>query len=114
MKEETKKSAVELSDEEMDRISGGKAAIITTESSTKQITVQLCNLDNQAGTWFLNCLNQNKVCGSFHLIEGRTGQSCSVCQYYQPLTIPHSSVDSSELADYYKGLGYSVLSQGLN
>lgn len=112
--EETRKSAVELSDEEMDQISGGKAAIITTESSTKQARVQLCNLNNQAGSWFLNCLNQNKVCGSFHLIEGRTGQSCSVCQYYQTITISLSSVSSSEISDYYKGLGYSVLSRGLN
>ena len=114
MKEDVSKKAVELSDEEMDQISGGKAAIITAESSEKQIRVRLCNLDNQASTWFLNCLNQNKVCGSFHLIGGRTGQSCSVCQYYQAITIPLSSASSSEMADYYKGLGYSVLSQGLN
>ncbi len=113
MQAENKKNAVELSDEEMDWISGGKAAIITTKASEKQAIVQLCNLNNQQDTWFLNCLNLNKVCGSFSLIKGGTGQSCSVCQYYQPITISLSSVTSSELADYYKGIGYSVLSKNL-
>ena len=114
MKEGTRKNAVELSDEEMDQISGGKAAIITAKSSTNELIVQLCNLDNQVSTWFLNCLNQNKVCGSFHLIEGGTGQACSVCQYYQPITISLSSVTSNEMADHFKGLGYSTLLKGLN
>ena len=111
MNDKIKNKAVELADEEMDKVAGGKAAHIISRPNANEFTVECCDLVNQTVDGFvINCLEQKRVCGSFSRKPESTGSnSCSVCCYYKPVTISTSSMSPNEARDQYRSQGYSVI-----